>query len=171
MIRFAAGTPLIIVLLLGLVACNNQPYPTESSNDMNNEVQTITKTEEQWRQVLTEEEYRVARESGTERAFTGRYWDTKAPGIYNCVGCGLALFDSDTKFDSGSGWPAYYDAINKNHIKEITDTSHGMVRTEIRCARCDSHLGHVFNDGPRPTGLRYCVNSLSLKLVDKDTGE
>ena len=165
---------LIIASAFGLASCQPQAHQSQDTHTqpakhtMSDPIEPITRTDAEWRELLTEEEYRVARESGTERAFTGRYWNIKTPGVYNCVGCGLALFDSDTKYDSGSGWPAYYDAINKAHIKEISDHSHGMVRTEIRCARCDTHLGHVFNDGPQPTGMRYCVNSLSLKLKPED---
>jgi peptide-methionine (R)-S-oxide reductase len=122
----------------------------------------ITKTDEQWQSQLSPQEYYVARQKGTERAFTGRYWDHTDHGIYRCVGCGTALFASDTKFDAGCGWPSYFDPINPDNVREEQDISHGMVRTEVLCNVCDSHLGHVFPDGPPPTGLRYCINSLSL---------
>ena len=127
-------------------------------------MQKISKSDAQWRAELTPEEFQVARLKGTERAFTGRYWNTTAHGIYRCVGCGTPLFSSDTKFDAGCGWPSYFEPINPDYILQERDTSHGMVRTEVMCAICDSHLGHVFPDGPPPTGLRYCINSLSLKF-------
>lgn len=122
----------------------------------------IKKTEEEWKAQLSAEQYHVLRQKGTERAFTGKYNIHKEKGMYVCAGCGSPLFTSDTKFDSGCGWPSFYEALDKEKIKEVRDTSFGMIRTEILCAKCDGHLGHVFDDGPKPTGLRYCVNSLSL---------
>ena len=127
----------------------------------------IAKDDEQWRKELTPSEYHVLREAGTERAFTGEYWDCHDDGIYRCKGCGAELFSSDTKFESGSGWPSFTDPMVSENIETLTDDSHGMVRTEVRCKKCGGHLGHVFPDGPGPNGLRYCINSAALDLDRK----
>ena len=124
----------------------------------------IVRSEEEWRRSLTPEQYRIAREHGTERAFTGPWLEEKRSGTYSCVACGAPLFTSDTKYESGSGWPSFFRPVSENAISEHQDRSHFMVRIEIRCARCDSHLGHVFPDGPRPTGLRYCTNGTALSF-------
>jgi peptide-methionine (R)-S-oxide reductase len=124
----------------------------------------ITKTDQEWQKQLSPEQFQVARKAGTERAFTGKYWNTKDKGVYACVCCGQPLFSSDTKFDSGTGWPSFYKPLNEGAVETESDSSYGMVRTEARCAKCDAHLGHVFEDGPEPTGLRFCMNSASLEL-------
>ncbi len=128
----------------------------------------ITKTEAEWREQLTAEQFRITRESGTEMPFSGVYCDTKSDGIYNCLCCGAALFDSQTKYDSGSGWPSFFEPISESVIATKEDNSLGMSRIEILCSNCDAHLGHVFPDGPHPTGLRYCMNSGSLDLSDRE---
>jgi peptide-methionine (R)-S-oxide reductase len=130
-------------------------------------MEKIKKSEEEWKKELTPEQYRILREKGTERAFTGEYWDTHEDGVYLCAGCGQELFDSQTKFDSGTGWPSYYAALDEKSVEEQRDMSFGMIRTEVHCAKCGGHLGHLFNDGPNPTGMRYCINSGSLKFQKK----
>ena len=127
----------------------------------------IEKTPEEWRKQLTPEQYRVAREKGTERPFTGAYWDFDQQGRYDCVCCGAPLFESATKFDAGCGWPSFYAPLKDAPVEEQTDLSHGMRRVEVHCRRCGAHLGHVFEDGPAPTGLRYCINSASIKFEKK----
>jgi len=125
----------------------------------------VDRTDDEWREQLTPEQYQVCREAGTERAFTGKYWDCKEDGVYRCVCCDQELFDAGTKFDSGTGWPSFWEPIDDERVRTVEDRSHGMVRVEVRCARCDAHLGHVFPDGPQPTGERYCMNSVALDLV------
>jgi peptide-methionine (R)-S-oxide reductase len=130
----------------------------------------INRTEAEWRSCLTDEQFRVCREKGTERAFTGAYWDTKTPGVYRCAACAEPLFDARTKFDSGTGWPSFWQPLRDEAVGTETDSTLGMTRTEVHCRRCGSHLGHVFPDGPRPTGLRYCINSVSLALDPDEPG-
>lgn len=156
----------LIIVMLALVSCGqsqteNLPTRTPYSGEK------IEKSNAEWQDELTSEEYHVLRERGTERAFTGEFWDHHGHGTYVCGACALPLFHSDTKFKSGTGWPSYYQPQSKENVGEISDQSHGWSRVEVVCNRCDGHLGHVFNDGPNPTGLRYCINSASLDFEPK----
>ncbi len=138
-----------------------------STNTAKNTTAAMNRTDEEWKKSLTPEQYHVLREKGTERPFTGKYWDTKTPGVYKCAACGVVLFSSDSKFDSGCGWPSFDSMIAAGTVKEHVDKTFGMTRTEVTCANCGGHLGHVFADGPTKTGLRYCINSASIELDDK----
>lgn len=152
---------------------HNTPKPSQNKQGaifegLNGEkLEKVAKTDAEWKKTLSEQEYYVLRKAGTERSFSGEYNKYKAEGVYTCRGCGLPLFSSVAKYDSGSGWPSFYTPFKKTHVKEIEDLSLGMSRVEVLCARCGGHLGHVFDDGPKPTGLRYCMNSVSLKFVPK----
>jgi methionine-R-sulfoxide reductase len=158
-------------LLAATAGCTAGPGDSNSPAAMNNATNATMKfpferTEAEWRKLLTPEQYHVLREAGTEPAFTGKYWNTKEPGVYRCAACGAVLFTSKDKFESGCGWPSFSDLAAKGVVVERTDNSHDMHRTEVLCANCGSHLGHVFDDGPGPTGLRYCINSVSIDLSE-----
>jgi peptide-methionine (R)-S-oxide reductase len=161
-----------LFLLLPLAACSQQTAtnnnPTENTIKPDTAMSDkIEKTEEEWKKILTPEQYHVLRQKGTERPYSGEYYEHKAKGIYSCAACGSELFRSDTKFDAHCGWPSFYKAIDKSKIVEVTDRSHGMIRTEVLCAKCGGHLGHVFDDGPEPTGMRYCINSVSIAFREE----
>ena len=173
---------MLVSLLTGfiLIACS-QPKTNQQSEQQledkvpahfvvaNDTLKKVEKTEDQWKKELTEQEFYVLRQEGTERAFSGEFWDNKEKGTYVCGGCQLPLFSSSTKYKSGTGWPSFWEPIKKEHVGEHKDTRYGMVRVEVHCNRCGGHLGHVFEDGPKPTGLRYCINSVSLDFVKEQS--
>jgi len=140
----------------------------ELSQEGENMPEKIIKSDEEWRKLLTPEQYKVTRQKGTEPPFSGKYYDFKEKGVYQCVSCGNELFSSEAKFDSGTGWPSFWAPISEQSVKTASDTSYGMIRTEVMCHRCDAHLGHVFNDGPPPPGLRYCLTSVALKFLGSE---
>jgi peptide-methionine (R)-S-oxide reductase len=157
----------IVFCLWTLTACAQEKKTNTSliiKNDSTKMSNEINLSEEEWKNKLTPEQFHVCREKGTERAFTGKYYNSKEKGTYTCAACGNPLFSSDTKFDSGTGWPSFYAPVDSSKVTSHKDKSYGMIRTEVTCSKCGSHLGHVFDDGPKPTGLRYCINSVSLEL-------
>lgn len=164
------GLLAVAFAFIGLAGCaqqQTQQAETEASAQQTTETFEVSKTEKEWKEQLTKQQFYVLRQQGTERAFTGAYYNNHEQGTYTCAGCGQVLFNSSEKFDSGTGWPSFWDPANKTCVASESDMSHGMVRTEVHCSRCGGHLGHVFDDGPAPTGLRYCINSVSLNFEPK----
>lgn len=155
---------LFISMSATLISCSGNGYDKVLKNSNMENADKVVKTDQEWKQILSPHQFEVLRNKGTERSFSGEYYLHKEKGVYACSACGQELFLSEAKFDSGCGWPSFYDVLNVSNVVYVEDTSHGMIRTEITCAKCGGHLGHVFDDGPLPTGLRYCINSVSMEF-------